>query len=312
MSETSLGIRTHELDAAEAVAWSSGALARPMIAPAELSVFTVRDEAILLGAFQRSSELSPPIRDSVFRRASGGPALRVAPGTLWMQLSLTRPDVLVPCEVSRVLNRYVRPLLKAVTRVAALANYFDRDWIAVKHRPVAFVGFAHEAASRRTLVEALISVRAQAFVGEHASLRGKTPWTLEEAAGKRVEDTRLSEAVVASYLEAYSCSRTPLSGSVEPASSASDEPAWTASREEAMGRVYAGRDHDGRMRVGGEFMASRDAVDALETGLASLDSASRDDVGRAVDETLGAAGTALFGVRSLVSVRDAILDAWNG
>lgn len=309
MPPTSLGIRTHELAAAEAVAWSAGALVRPMAAPAELSIFAVRDEAVLLGAFQRTSELSPSTEKNVFRRVSGGPALRVAPGTLWMQLALARPDVLVSCDVARVLNRYVRPLLKAITRVAALANYFDRDWLAVKHRPVAFVGFAHDAASQRTLVEAVISVREQAFLGEHASLRGKTPWTLEEAAGKRVEDARLSDAIVSTYLEAYGCSRLELSGSVEPASTVRSEPAWGASREEAIGHVFAGRDHAGRMRVGGEFMASHDAVEALETRLASIDCTSSEDVGRAVDETLSAEGTALFGVRSLVSIRDAILDA---
>lgn len=309
MSDTPLGIRSHELDAAQAVAWSKGALRRPMVAPAELSVFTIRDQASLLGRFQRTSELVSAPATSVFQRASGGPALRVGPGVIWMQLSLARPDVLVPCEVSRVLNRYVRPLLKAVTRVAALANYFDRDWVAVKHRPVAFVGFAHEAASGRTLVEAVISVREQAFVGEHASLRGKTPWTLEAAAGKRVEDARLSESIAASYLEAYGCSRSELSGSVDAASAANPEPPWAASREEAIGHVFAGRDHAGRMRVGGEFMASQDAVESLETRLASLDCTSAEAVGRAVDETLGAQNTALFGVRSLVSVRDAILAA---
>ncbi|MCW5833524.1 MAG: hypothetical protein KIS78_14065, partial [Labilithrix sp.] len=72
----------------------------------------------------------------------------------------------------------------------------------------------------------------------------------------------------------------------------------------------AGRDVDGRLRVGGELMASRDALARLEDLVASLPpDAGEDDVGRAVDEALTTRGAVTFGVRSLASVRDAILDA---
>ena len=59
----------------------------------------------------------------------------------------------------KLVNRHVRPLLKALTRVtSAPANYFGRDWIAMAHRPIAFVGFAHSAEHGTGLLEAVIAV----------------------------------------------------------------------------------------------------------------------------------------------------------
>jgi hypothetical protein len=78
-------------------------------------------------------------------------------------------------------------------------------------------------------------------------------------------------------------------------------------REEAIGVVAAGRDRDGRMRVGGELMVSRDAIARLEDAIARApgDSAQLD---RAVDE-LAAPGVALLGVRDLRSLREVIAEA---
>jgi hypothetical protein len=57
-------------------------------------------------------------------------------------------------------------------------------------------------------------------------------------------------------------------------------------------------------------MASRDAVARLEAAVAALPpGASSDDVGRAVDESLATGGAVTFGVRSLVTIRDVIVEA---
>ena len=57
-------------------------------------------------------------------------------------------------------------------------------------------------------------------------------------------------------------------------------------------------------------MVSRDALARLEALLAALPAdASEDDIGRAVDEALGSRGAITFGVRSLASIRDAIVEA---
>jgi hypothetical protein len=75
---------------------------------------------------------------------------------------------------------------------------------------------------------------------------------------------------------------------------------------EAIGSVGAGRDARGNFRVGGDLLVSRDALARLET---RIDVTSDPEIGALVDETLGAPGVAIDGIRSLKSVRDVILDA---
>lgn len=74
--------------------------------------------------------------------------------------------------------------------------------------------------------------------------------------------------------------------------------------EEAIGPVCAGRDDEGHLRVGGEWMASYDAVRDLEDRIAR-----GEPVRSAVDSAFGAPHTALFGVRSLESFARVIEDA---
>lgn len=67
------------------------------------------------------------------------------------------------------------------------------------------------------------------------------------------------------------------------------------------------RDRDGDVADGGgELMVSRDALARLEDRLTTD---HPKDLDGAVDETLGARGVALLGVRSLVSIRDVIAEA---
>src|SRR5687768_9693945 len=108
-------------------------MAWPKIArAAELVIATPAEEAILLGAFQRSSEVDSFYQSlPLYRRGSGGAAARIGPGTVWLRLALKRPDALVDATAPRLMNRYVRPLLRALTKMGAHAHYFDRDWISV-------------------------------------------------------------------------------------------------------------------------------------------------------------------------------------
>jgi hypothetical protein len=161
--------------------------------------------------------------------------------------------------------------------VGHLAHYFGRDRVVVAHQPVGWVGFAHDAASRRTTFEALVYVN----------------------------EPRLAAAVV----DAYARDRDPveLDAPAAPAAEAGDlrdDPAWTATREEAIGPIGAGPDAQGRFRVGGDLLVSRDALARLEAAAPSAP-----DIGRLVDETLAAPGVALDGVRSLETIRDVIAEA---
>ena len=284
-------------DARALAALSRAALDRPLRAEAELSLAVATGDAVLVGAFQRASGV---------RRGSGGPEVRVGPGTVHVALALTHPASLVPCDEKQLVNRYVRPLLRALTRAGgprAAAHYFGRDWISVAHRPVAWVGFAHDATTRRTLFEAVVAVRTPFSLTERAGFLGKPQGTLQGIAGRAVDEERLVRAIAEAYATGaevvhLDVPEVPASGGDTP-----PEPAWAAVVEEAIGTLGAGPDARGVFRVGGDLLVSRDALARLE----ALAATARDeDLGRIVDETLAAPGVALEGVRSLASVRDVI------
>jgi len=284
---------------------SRSALDRPLSHPAELLVAVPSDEALVLGAQQRACEA--PSELQLVRRGSGGGEARVGPGSLWLQLALAESSSLVPCPPERLVNRYVRPLLRAITKAGVLAHYFERDWVSGAKRPVAAIAFAHDAESGRAFVEAIVAVTTPYAVRARAATMGKTPATLA-ALGSKLDARALALAVTASYQEAYGAADGDLSTGVDDPAPVLDEPPWTATTQEAIGLVGAGRDHGGRLRVGGELMVSRDALARLEVGL-ETPPADHAAIGELVDATLGAPGVALFGVRSLRSIQDVIARA---
>jgi len=303
-------------------AHSRTALDRPLAHPGELWVAVVRDEARILGAFQRARSVDRPVEgtglDEVapaaqFRRGSGGPAVRVGPGTVHVALALAHPGALTASDAKRIVNRSVRPLLRALTKVGALAHFFGRDWVSVHHRPAAWVGFAHDAATRRTLFEAFVAVRTP-FARARPSFLGKEPGSLDAIVGGAISPQRLVDAILHAYPAAWDADAVDAdvadvaadasAGAGEPDLFA--DPPWAASTDEAIGIVGAGTDAHGVFRVGGDLLVSRDALARLEARAAV---AAPDDVARLVDETLTAPGVALDGVRSLMSVRDVVVRA---
>jgi hypothetical protein len=308
-------VRAGERSADHIAALSRGALDRPLAEPAELWVAVASDDAVLVGAFQRAAHLPPTWR--LLRRGSGGPEVRVGPGTVHVALTLAAPGALVPCDEKRIVNRAVRPLLRALTKTGSLAHYFGRDWISVAHRPVGWVGFAHDATSRRTLFEAFVGVRTAFATGERPSFLGRPVATLEsvrEGAREVLQPHRLADAIVEAYVtqtraEAVDLAAPAVSGATYEGDDLRADPPWAATCEEAIGIVGAGHDARGRFRVGGDLLVSRDALANLE---ARVQVAADPDLPRIVDETLAAQGVALDGVRSLESVRDVIARARRG
>lgn len=308
-------LRLESVPAARLAAISRGALDRRLRQPAELLLATLSDEAVVLGALQRASELSalstePDAPRTLLRRGSCGAEVRVGPGSLWMQLALERTDALVAGEPGRLLNRHVRPVLRALTKVGALAHYFDRDWISVAKRPVGMIALSHDATSRRALVEIVIAATTPFAVRARPSYLGKPAATLSEL-GLDVDLARLGDAIAQAHADAYGGPLVELEpgdeGETFEAEGPRGEPSWTATCDEAIGVVGAGRDRTGRMRLGGELMVSRDAIAALEEQLVTaLEPAA---IGRAVDATLAAPGVALIGVKSRLSLRDVIARA---
>jgi hypothetical protein len=306
-----------ERGAREMAAFSRAALDRPLACAAELFVSIATDDALLVGAYQRPAGWGRDLL--LLRRGSGGPEVRVGPGTVHVALCLEHPAALMTCDEKRVVNRHVRPLLRALSSTGSLAHFFGRDWVSVAHTPVAWVGFAHDSASRRTLFEAFVAVRAPFAVRERTSLRGKPPGTLEATRGSAIDVVRLTDAIVEAYGRERAVARLddPASpGAAGPQGPGYEadlvdaaEPPWAATVEEAIGTLGAGPDARGVFRVGGDLLVSRDALALLEERVAR---ASDEDLPAVIDATLAAPGVALDGVRSLASVLDVVSRARHG
>ncbi len=310
---TRLGHRQGAVTTAHAAALSQRALDAPLVHPAELSVLTFDDFATLRGAFQRRTKSS---NARELTRISGGAAVDVGPGTLHVLLALERSDALTACPPDKLLNRYVRPLLRALTSMGATASYFGRDWISVGKRPAAILGFAHDATSGRAVVEAFVAVRTPFTRAMRASFREREPGTLEEITGKTFVLEELAERVVDEYQATYGLEGVALGEprGLADATELAVSPAWSASVEEAIGEVAAGRDADGALVLGGDFMASRDAVQEVARRVAAfspelLATEGPKVAAAIVDEVFLRPGVAIEGVKSLASLADVLVRA---
>lgn len=263
------------------------------------------DSAVLLGAFQRTCELPAALVAShaVLRRVTGGGAIEVGPGVLAVAFVYPNLPSLaassLPLQGAQILNRAVRPLLRALTRTVHPTQYFGRDWLSSDKRPTGLVSFAHEARTDRLVVEAFLSFGASCLTLERASYQGKTPASYDELRGRPVDEARFAEALA----EESGLPVEPFpDGSSEPGSMPEpDEPGWTSRVDEALGPLYAGPDAHGVVRLGGELVASFDRVAFLERNLEPR--AERD---ARVDQAFTEPGAHLFGVKSLRSILDVL------
>ena len=180
---------------AEALALGPALLAR---AEAErvpsLIASVVRGPAVVLGAAQRAGRVlrldACAARGTpVLRRATSGPAAYVGEQAILWTLALPHVAALVPDATARtLLNRNVRGFLKGFRQAGAIAHYFGREWISVRHRPAALLGF-EATPDGAVLIEVVAGVEASialpealATAGEHAVDRwlGKVPAGLAE------------------------------------------------------------------------------------------------------------------------------------
>lgn len=288
------------LDPRDLAAFSANALSGTVSRP-ELFVSAFTEEAVWLGAFQRTSEVPAAWGGlEAHLRGSGGGAVRVGPGRLYAALRLPSPGALVPATEAQILNRAVRPVLRALTKAGVLTHYFGRDALVAKGRPVAHVSFAHDASTGKTLVEAIVAVSQAALDETRAAYEGKAPTTLEALRGASIDLERLAALLADAY---------GLEATVPSAVAARSAPCavpWTAKVDEAIGPIFSGRDEAGRLRLGGELMASRDRLGWLEE---RVQGATIGELDALVDEAFTAPHAALFGVRRLGSLRDALAAA---
>jgi hypothetical protein len=320
-----LGVRLHgETDGVGTVVREQDALDRELTFDAELGVSEVSTFASVLGALQRGHGAP---EGALVRRVSGGPLVRVGPGTLHVVLVLESPSALVVSDAAKLVNRYVRPLLRGLTKGGAPAHYFGRDWISVGHRPAGAVGFAHDASTGRAVFEAFVAVRTpfvHAGRSPRPSFLGKEPGTLEEILGRSLEPKALAELIADAYLAIAApplppAAPRPILLSPPPRSRSGEEKAqeaalraelpWSATVEEAIGSVAAGRDAAGVLRLGGDWMASRDAIARVEAEVLGLGERPSAAAVAAIVNQAFLPPAATLGVKDLGSVGRAILAA---
>lgn len=222
-----------------------------------------------------------------------------------MLLSLASADALVPCTPASLVNRHVRPVLRALG-----GAFFGRDWIAgpreLSRRPIAFAGFAHHAESGRAALEVIVPGADDWCEPSRASHRGLAPAHL-------TDPVRFAEAIVRAFETTFGSALGAARDDPADAAPPADTAPWGASLDEAMGPLRAGRDAGGELRFGGEIFASADRVDALGPAIdAAITAAPADpsaSVGALVDAAFTEGGGVIVGVSDLANVRAVLLAA---
>lgn len=183
---------------------------------ARLVVARLEGEALLLGRHQRaSSALELPEverhRLLVVRSSCGGRTVHLRQGSLGLLLALPSPGSLLlgPIGADKVLNRYVRGLNVALSRLGAGsgAHYFGRDFISAESQQLGVVS-QDGTASGATLFQAIVATSSPLAVDpsllgypEHGDPRAfGPPWTtLDALAGAPREFAAMVEAIVEGY-----------------------------------------------------------------------------------------------------------------
>ena len=159
-----------------------------------LAANVVNGRAVVLGAMQRTgrvidAQACDRAGASVLRRMTTGTAAWIDGPAIVLALALPHVAALYADATNRtLLNRNVRPFLRGFTRAGAMAHYFGREWISLRKRPAALLGF-EVTRSGAVLIEVFLG-GAQAIglpvalqtVQERAIDRfmGKTPAGLQE------------------------------------------------------------------------------------------------------------------------------------
>jgi hypothetical protein len=246
----------------------------------------------------------------VVRRDTGGKAVRVGPGILRIVVQFPMDGNFVP-DAARILNRAVRPLLRALRSVTPLVHYFGRDVVSGRvagvRQELAVVGFAHDGAQGRGIFEAVLSTQP-----------GLTPRadviSLADALGPTNPgwEATLSEAISRSY-EKEGARRVPL------------EPLESATLTSPATGPTDGWDHVDHfdpvgmrvgvsttsLAIGGDFFVSTDWFERLRQKLAALPRPTDEATLRALveDDPPEANGGVLLGIEGPHVLTEALVTA---
>jgi hypothetical protein len=293
---------------------------------------------VIVGAYQNAkqalrAEAFYAIALPIVRRHTGGAALFAAPGVVYVALALSHASALMACPPGKILNRNVRGLLAGIRGLGVQAHYFGRDFVSAAAEPFAYVAWS-ERADGRVLLEFFVSLETVfALPAEldgyperrEPALRGKSPTTLR-AKGATSTAVGLLNAIADGYEKAHGVmfERAPaLDDELKPNAGAVaamqvsmdvERPLrWSAPREDAIGFVSAGVEvaTDDRLcalEVCGDFFQHAACPQQLTARLLGSE-ATAETVGAALDAVYGARPGLIEGVRSLNTLRDAIMEA---
>jgi hypothetical protein len=266
------------LTPAEVATTSQGLLTVPLFAAAHMYCARITQPARFVGQFDR---VPAPSTVPSYARGTGGVTLEVPPGALYVGIALAHPGCLVAANANQVINRMVRPLLKALTKVTGKRTaYFGRDHVSAEQTNVGWVGMAHTVDTNRASFEAFLRPSEQADA--------------------------LAEEVMNAYALTYPALVSYRIDAGEAQALTREDPPWLRTEHEAIGALGVVRDHEGRLRIGGTLMASQDRMHALNEAIQSP--MGMQECGEFLD-ALFAAPAMLFGVRSLESLRNLVMHA---
>lgn len=250
---------------------------------ARVAAAVVEGPAVILGARQRAGrvvDLDACARAGapVLRRATTGTAAWVGARAIVWTVALPHAAALVADATTRtILNRNVRPFLRALTKAGAVARYFGREWIAVEHRPVAIAGYDVTRDGRVLLEviagwdEAVALPDALVTEAERAvdRWRGHAPLALVDAVAAGWDVGRLARSVFPDADEAQPAVAESLAREVTARDPVPEGMALGAPVRVPIGYVEAARD-GGRAWLGGDLLAATwwldDAARALLAG----------------------------------------------
>jgi hypothetical protein len=294
--------------------------------------------AVALGAYQHakhalSTQAFEAIALPVLRRQTGGAAVWCGEGVLYLAVGLLNASLLMPCPPGRILNRNVRGLLAGLRALHAPAHYFGRDFVSLGKEPVAYLGW-DEADDGRVLLEFFVGLETTFSLAPELegypsrvepALRGKQPTKLR-AALPAISATEVLDAIAAGYAQSFALElerHAPDARELERAASLrtsrtvdlADDGGlcWSSPHEDAIGFVSAGVRLDalGRLaavQVGGDFFQQRGCPSQLEARLIGAQPGAQ-AVGAALDAVYGSQPGRIEGLRSLGTLRSAIMEA---
>ncbi len=315
---------TPQAEIARVAQWLADAAPGPHSAPV-LSISRLTGDALALGRYQRGeTALTGQFTGETVRRLTGGRSSRFGEGLV--SVCLIVPDLFSLTgarSADKTINRGVRGLLRAMGSLGLPALYGGRDMITVTRKPVAMVSM--EALENGVcLFQGIVGMATVAAPDESwlttppATGLGGAPWAPLTEFRPDLGFKELADAVVAGYTRALdrelvAASAPPSEGAAPGATWKSAGYGWSAPVEVPIGVVEAGvRMEDGRIAgvsLCGDFIAATALVERLEMDLigAELDPNA---VGRAINGVFSG-GQGILGLTTLVSIRDAVLDAGN-